>query len=274
MRYTAKAFDVSHYQPPSKVDYAAAKADGYGLVIINFTDGVTPDPAAREHYRLAKAAGLLIGAYHYVHSDPTAAQQVEAFREATAGLTFDVKPWLDIEAPDVATRATRAYDMRCLPGSQFARATIYINLNDDQHCGHQKWMREHTLAQARYRAAGTAPPLSGAGVLPAWEHCYHQWTGNAKALAFEDYEEGLASLPAWEHCYHQWTGNGKVRWYRGEIDLIVYDPDKVPWIVNVVPEPLLPTKGTRLAEIGKMVSDARKALQAAEQAIEELEDEL
>ena len=245
MRYTAKAFDVSHYQPPSKVDYAAAKADGYGLVIINFTDGVTPDPAAREHYRLAKAAGLLIGAYHYVHSDPTAAQQVEAFREATAGLTFDVKPWLDIEAPDVATRATRAYDMRCLPGSQFARATIYINLNDDQHCGHQKWMREHTLAQARYRAAGTAPPLSGAGVLPAWEHCYHQW-----------------------------TGNGKVRWYRGEIDLIVYDPDKVPWIVNVVPEPLLPTKGTRLAEIGKMVSDARKALQAAEQAIEELEDEL
>ncbi|MEK5477567.1 glycoside hydrolase family 25 protein [Paenibacillus sp. FSL R5-0407] len=96
----AQGIDVSHWQ--GKINWQQVRADGRAFAFIKASQGTgRVDPQFVANAKGAKAAGLLIGAYHFV--DATSA--AEARREAnhfyntmkTAGVEFDLPPVMDYE---------------------------------------------------------------------------------------------------------------------------------------------------------------------------------
>lgn len=92
-----EGIDVSRYQ--GKVDYIKVKAAGAEFVIVRTGDGKTEDPTAVQNLRAAKAAGLLVGTYHYFRADRDGATQARLVRHVVdqAGVDLDLPPALDFE---------------------------------------------------------------------------------------------------------------------------------------------------------------------------------
>jgi hypothetical protein len=68
--------DISHHQAAS-LDLAQCRREGVEFIFIKSTEGAGfVDPAFAANLAEARAAGMLVAAYHYVRSDATAAAQV------------------------------------------------------------------------------------------------------------------------------------------------------------------------------------------------------
>ena len=92
-----KLIDVSHYQPP--VDWAKARAAGISGVYIKVSQGASfIDKAAAEHHDSAKAAGLLVGCYHFCTNDDANKQFSNYAGAADRVGSWDLPPALDCEA--------------------------------------------------------------------------------------------------------------------------------------------------------------------------------
>jgi hypothetical protein len=73
---TLFGIDISHHQSAS-LSLARCRAEGMEYVFIKSSEGSTfVDPAFTSNLAEARAAGLLVAAYHYVRSNTTAAAQV------------------------------------------------------------------------------------------------------------------------------------------------------------------------------------------------------
>lgn len=93
-----KGIDVSNYQ--NSISMGSVAAEGIKVVILKASEGEhTKDPAFRDLYGKAKAAGLKIGAYHFLHvgGEYTVDTQVSNFCDAISDLAFDCKVAVDIE---------------------------------------------------------------------------------------------------------------------------------------------------------------------------------
>lgn len=93
-----KGIDISNYE--KSINLTDAKAQGISIVILKATEGEhTKDPAFRDLYGKAKAAGLKVGAYHFLHVGGVYSvdAQVNNFCEAISGLSFDCKIAVDVE---------------------------------------------------------------------------------------------------------------------------------------------------------------------------------
>src|SRR4051794_13007735 len=97
--------DVSHYQHPNGtgINWAAVKASGQAFVFHKVTSGTTyTDPTFARDWRDAKAAGLIVGGYHYARPSATAgsaAAQARYFVHVlgTTRHPGELPPVLDIE---------------------------------------------------------------------------------------------------------------------------------------------------------------------------------
>lgn len=86
--------DISHHQPT--LDLVALRNEGVEFAFIKSTEGASyVDPRFFTNLRRARAAGLIIAAYHYVRSSATAAQQVANVRRV---VPLDVPVIPDVEA--------------------------------------------------------------------------------------------------------------------------------------------------------------------------------
>lgn len=83
----ARGTDVSSNQhPPARLDWNAAKAVGFEFVLVKATQGATyRNPYFDQDVADARAAGLTVGAYHWVSPSSTAAAQIANFLAVTAG---------------------------------------------------------------------------------------------------------------------------------------------------------------------------------------------
>lgn len=87
--------DVSHHQRP--IDWQRVAAAGYRYVFVRATYGSKQDRRFAEHWDGAKAAGLLVSAYHFFReSDPTQ-EQIDAFFEVLGERRTDLPLVLDVE---------------------------------------------------------------------------------------------------------------------------------------------------------------------------------
>lgn len=93
--------DVSGWQHPdgAKIDWAAVAKAGKRFAVVKATQGTTGLNAyLHEDAAGAKAAGLLVGAYHYATpNEGDGALQATWFLTATEGLDLALGLWLDIE---------------------------------------------------------------------------------------------------------------------------------------------------------------------------------
>ncbi|SLJ92642.1 MULTISPECIES: glycoside hydrolase family 25 protein [unclassified Paenibacillus] len=101
----AQGIDVSHHN--GNIDFKKVAADGISFVFIKATQGKSfRSPKFLQSVKDAKAAGLLIGAYHYVDDSAgsvetakaEAANFYKAIQDAGGIGTFDLPPVMDYES--------------------------------------------------------------------------------------------------------------------------------------------------------------------------------
>lgn len=92
---TLFGLDISHHQS-SSLNLAQCRNEGVEFIFLKATEGSTfVDPAFVANLNKARAAGLLVGAYHYVRSNATVAAQV---MNVVRTISKDVPVILDVEA--------------------------------------------------------------------------------------------------------------------------------------------------------------------------------
>ena len=99
--------DVSHHNVDDRggpIDWPAVTAAGYSFALVKASDGPDfHDPQLEPSIEGAKAAGLLVGAYHFLRPGFDAGYQAQSFLRALephGGLDFlDLRPAVDVEDP-------------------------------------------------------------------------------------------------------------------------------------------------------------------------------
>lgn len=95
----ARGVDVSHHN--GSVDWNAVAAAGISFCFLKATEGVDfVDPTFKNNVVEAKAAGLLVGAYHFFHAGDAPSDQSDLFLKTIDGVQLDLPPVLDWEQGD------------------------------------------------------------------------------------------------------------------------------------------------------------------------------
>ena len=107
-----EGIDLSHYQG-ADVDLAGALAAGKRFVFIKTTQGATlADPDYARNMRQARAAGLLVGGYHFYDALATLAAQFRNFTAQLQLLPGDLPPVVDIEQLGRASASSVATELQ------------------------------------------------------------------------------------------------------------------------------------------------------------------
>jgi lysozyme len=104
MGAAARGVDVSSWQHPNDkpIDWEAVADAGYSFAIIKATQGTDyVNPWLHRDAEDAYAAGLLVGAYHFYVTGPTADEQGRFFVSSLIGLRLEVHAWLDWEVAEM-----------------------------------------------------------------------------------------------------------------------------------------------------------------------------
>lgn len=98
---TVAGYDVSHYQPNLNVHAHMAQA-GKKFCIIKATEGANiVDHLFSAHWKAAKAAGMIVGAYNFFHPSVDTTAQAKRFESVIGKLgAGDLAPVLDWEKTD------------------------------------------------------------------------------------------------------------------------------------------------------------------------------
>jgi lysozyme len=183
----AKGLDVSNLQ--GTIDWQAVKAAGYRFVWIKAGEGDWKDPQFMRNVAGAWAAGLKVGAYHFLRPKPgrNGEQEAEYFiaRLKEAGLgKGDLLPAADVEATKLGEDATRAYAW------QFVR---------------------------KLRAVGYKPCLY---TYPSFLGAHWGDIFRSTPLWLADYDGPLNIPTPWKRVVaHQYTSKGSVPGIHGNVDL-------------------------------------------------------
>jgi GH25 family lysozyme M1 (1,4-beta-N-acetylmuramidase) len=97
---TAVGVDVSTWQhiDNRSIDWFAVQEDGYQFAMVKATQGVAwMNPWLARDLDDARAAGLLVGAYHYYEPGVVPEAQVENFIGSLIGQKLEMGAWLDWE---------------------------------------------------------------------------------------------------------------------------------------------------------------------------------
>ena len=99
--------DVSHFQ--GDVDWGAVAAAGVRFAFIKATEGLDDvDPCFAQNWQGSRAAGLLRGAYHFLHPNLDARQQAAHFLSVVTLDDDALPPALDVEVTNGVAPATLA----------------------------------------------------------------------------------------------------------------------------------------------------------------------
>jgi GH25 family lysozyme M1 (1,4-beta-N-acetylmuramidase) len=107
---TAKGIDVSNHQ--GTVDFARVKKAGYTFAYLKATEGLGfVDPFYLGNVQKARAAGLKVGAYHFLQpkSGRTGADEARAFHVQLAKGKLELRPVVDVEVTGLSPAQTENY---------------------------------------------------------------------------------------------------------------------------------------------------------------------
>lgn len=158
---TVAGIDVSYWN--AGIDWPKVRAAGQRYVFVKASEGDGYlDPTFDDHWRCAKAAGLLRGAYHFFRSNVDAKRQASKFIEYVKSMNDDgeLPPVLDIETSDGQSRdkiISRARSWLDLVEAAFNRKPIIYSGQSflqesfsETGGGPPAWARDHPLWIAQY----------------------------------------------------------------------------------------------------------------------------
>ncbi len=112
MSASTKGVDVSTWQHPygEPIDWEEVAKAGYTFALVKVSQGAGYlNPWAGRDLDDARAAGLLVGAYHYFELGVDPATQARTFVSGLMGQTLDLGVWLDWEPPPLAPFTAGGY---------------------------------------------------------------------------------------------------------------------------------------------------------------------
>jgi len=128
--------DVSSWQHPSDepIDWLEVRAEGASFAMIKATQGDTyTNPWLKKDLAGARAAGLLVGAYHFYEVGVNPEVQSARFTESLIGEILPLGAWLDWEPADLPDwEVTTAYN-GMLTGIGEARRPVGLNVDQWWH---------------------------------------------------------------------------------------------------------------------------------------------
>jgi len=110
--------DVSHYQNdaggggPGAINWAQVHGAGAKFVFVKISDKTSADAFAVGNVGKARAAGLLVGGYHFLRNTASGAAQAAVFLSTVPFQAGDLVPVLDIELIPSTAAARAAYVQR------------------------------------------------------------------------------------------------------------------------------------------------------------------
>ncbi|MDY7993368.1 GH25 family lysozyme [Paenibacillus polymyxa] len=182
----AQGIDVSHHQ--GNIDFKKVATDGISFVFIKATQGKSfRSKTFLKFVKDAKAAGLMIGAYHYVDDSATtpelarqeAANFVSAIKDAGGASTFDLPPVMDYESnksnlnKTAVTEVAKAFleEVERLTG---VRPIVYTY---PSFIGNFSGLSNYPLWIARYHATKAPSDASGWSRWDFWQYSDGQYGG-------------------------------------------------------------------------------------------------
>lgn len=116
MSGTVRGVDVSSWQHPygAAIDWEEVAKDGYTFMLVKATQGTGyQNPWLHRDIDDARAAGLLVGAYHFLEVNPEISQQADVFISSLVGQVLELGVWCDFEPgasqPAVAQQAMTTF---------------------------------------------------------------------------------------------------------------------------------------------------------------------
>jgi lysozyme len=98
-----------------EINWGAVKKAGVQYAIIKATEGITlQDSKFAENYKNAKAAGLIVGAYHFFHPKDDIHAQLNNFFNVATVSDGDLPPAVDLENPNEWTTLSLAQRTGCI----------------------------------------------------------------------------------------------------------------------------------------------------------------
>lgn len=165
-----EGIDTSHWESTILWDKVAASKK---FVWCKATESYTyKDPDYKADIQAAKAAGMLVGSYHFFRWAGDTIKQTNFFLDTIQGMPMDLPPVIDIEENNIGygwknyqTAIKLCLDM--IEVKTGRKPIIYTSKNFWQYTGNPVWSKDYPLWVAHYSTAITAP------LLPVgWDH----WT--------------------------------------------------------------------------------------------------
>ena len=151
--------DAATWQHPADelIDWAEVRAEGASFAIIKATQGDNyTNPWLKRDLAGARAAGLLVGAYHFYESGVAPEVQSARFTESIIGEILELGAWLDWEPADMPDwEVTTAYN-GMLAGISEARRPVGVYIDQWWHARfvelklviHRLWLAAPSLDAA------------------------------------------------------------------------------------------------------------------------------
>jgi lysozyme len=182
----AQGIDVSHHQ--GDINFEKVAGDGISFVFIKATQGKSfRSKTFLKFVKDAKAAGLMIGAYHYVDDSattPEAARQeaanfVSAIKDAGGVSTFDLPPVMDYESnkSNLSKTAITAVAKAFLQEVERLTGVCPIVYTYPSFIGNFSGLSGYPLWIARYHATKAPSDASGWSRWDFWQYSDGQYGG-------------------------------------------------------------------------------------------------
>ncbi|MDR3613178.1 MAG: GH25 family lysozyme [Candidatus Obscuribacterales bacterium] len=180
--------DVSSFQ--QTIDWTKVGASGISFAYIKATEGVTiQDPFFASNRANAKAAGLIVGAYHLFRPKTAGQAQIANFVSTVGKVeSGELPPVLDIEVPSdwtafsTAARIQLVKDwLTAVEAALGVRPLIYINNSDAQT------LLNNDPSFAAYELFVAFPTSASVPVFPLpwtnWTFWQYSWTGTVNGIS-------------------------------------------------------------------------------------------
>lgn len=176
-----RGVDVSHHN--SLVNWAALKKAGIEYAYVKASEGTSfVDPMFFRNMIAARAAGILVGAYHYFHWGDSVQGQVSAFLGTATHAQFDLPPVLDWEqrgGPTTQSQPALAW-LQAVQSQMGRRPVIYADTGMLAFLKLDPLFAQYPLWVARY---GPEPTIQQIGPWTSWTIWQDSENGTLPGLA-------------------------------------------------------------------------------------------
>lgn len=178
--------------------FSAMKDGGIDFVIIKASQGMGADPKFAEYYRGAKAAGLIVGSYHFYSTSASQSSQAAFFWNICQSVGYsksDLPPCFDFEKASGDFSSNDAANalgfLKTLQSLSGRLPMLYMSDSTPSGLNNPSWMKAYPWWIARYGHAPVSPYV----ILQYSESASIPGLGNSGDK--NRFEGSVADLQAW-----------------------------------------------------------------------------